>query len=92
MTQQQLIEYVQQHHPHMREKEIRLELNRTQRQLCRKADILTDNFDITTVADQRWYTIDSDVVRILNVTLTDADGLYYRIPRLVGLPDLDDDA
>ena len=92
MTQQELIELVQQHHLEMGETEIRKLLNRTQDNICRKTEILKGHTTDTTVADQRFYDLDSTVLDILEVTITDSDGNMHNIPRTVVKPSINDDA
>ena len=84
--QKQLIEYVQQHHPHMGETEVRNALNQAQREICEETGILKAWFTDTTVDDTRFYDLDSDIFTVNYVELTDSDGNYYRIPRLVNNP------
>lgn len=90
IQQKKLIEFVQQHHPHMGETEIRELLNTAQREIVEATEILKSWFTTTTVADQRFYTLDAEVLKIKRVELTDADGNYYQIPRLLGKPELGD--
>ena len=82
MTQTQIIELVQQHHPEMGETQIRLYLNRALDEFCRKTRILKTLYTFSTVADKRYYNLDSDV---LEVTRVDYDN--YEIPRLVTAPE-----
>jgi hypothetical protein len=82
MTQTQIIELVQQHHPEMGETQIRLYLNRALDEFCRKTRILKTLYTFSTVADKRYYNLDSDV---LEVTRVDYDN--YEIPRLVTPPE-----
>lgn len=83
MTQRQMIEMVQQHHPDVSETQIRIWLNQAMQEFCRKTRILrgTDN-SIVTVANKRWYTLPSD---ILEVILVNYDG--FRINKLIGVPE-----
>ena len=82
MTQTQIIELVQQHHPEMGETQIRLYLNRALDEFCRKTRILKTLYTFSTVANKRYYNLDSDV---LEVTRVDYDN--YEIPRLVTPPE-----
>lgn len=90
VKQQELIELIQQHHSHLGETEIRKLLNRAQDIICEETEILSRWFSDTTVADQRLYTLDGDILKISRVELTDEDGNYYLIPRLNQEPDLGD--
>jgi len=82
ITQRQMIEMVQQHHPDVSETQIRIWLNQAMQEFCRKTRILrgTDT-SVTTVADKRWYTLPTDILEVLSV---DYDG--FRINRLIGTP------
>ncbi len=91
IKQQELIELVQQHHRHMGETEIRKLLNRAQDIVCEETEILRRWFKDTTVSAQRFYTFDTDILKVNRVELTDADGNYYAIPRLSQQPELGDD-
>jgi hypothetical protein len=85
MTQQQLIELVQQHHPNMRETEIRLYLNRALIDFCKQTRIMSGTSVISTIADQRYYDLAETV---LEVTRVDCDD--YQINRLIGRPEKTD--
>ena len=91
MTQLQMIEMVKQHHPHIGETEIRKLLNRAQRLLAEETGILERWFTDETTADQRLYSLDEDILEIKRVELSDEDGNYYMIPRLIDKPELGDD-
>ena len=88
--QKQLIEYVQGHHPWMGETQIRKMLNQAQKEICEESGFLKAWFTDTTVANQRFYDLDSDIIKVLKVELTDANGNYYMIPRVVGRVDSGD--
>jgi len=77
MKQTQLIELVKQHHPELGEAQIRIYLNRALDEFCRKTRILKTLYTFSTVANKRYYPLDSD---ILEVTRVDYDD--YQIPRL----------
>lgn len=81
MTQQEMIEMVQQHHPEIGETEIRIWLNQAQKEFCRKTKILKSAYQFTTVANQRWYGLSDEIIEVDSV---DFDG--YTIPRLIGRP------
>ena len=87
MTQRESIELVQQHHPHLREKEIRLLLNRAQDDFCQKTDVIDASFRDVTIKDKRYYFLGSS---ILNVRRIDVENKL--IPRIHGqLTDTDID-
>tara|TARA_R100000664_G_scaffold30782_1_gene43743 strand:+ start:70 stop:333 length:264 start_codon:yes stop_codon:yes gene_type:complete len=82
MTQDQLIERIRKHHPRVSQIDIRMLLNDALDEFCTKTRILTDTVSITTVADQRYYSLDAKIAEVLSV---DYDG--YDIPRLTGRPE-----
>ena len=65
MTQKQLIELIQQHHPVMGETEIRLALNRAQDDFCYKTELIKDTYTQDSVAGQRYYTLDGKILKVL---------------------------
>ena len=85
MTQKQLIETVQQHHPNLGETQIRIFLNKALDEFCRKTRILNSIYTFNTTADRRYYDLDDSIAE---VTRVDYDG--YEIPRLVGKPEKTD--
>ena len=70
MKQKEMIELVQQHHPHMGEKEIRKLLNRAMDNFTESTGILEASYTDTTVANQRFYDLNSNILKISKVTLT----------------------
>ena len=86
MTTKEMIELVQQHHTHMGEVEIIKLLNRAKDDFCDKTEIVKDSYTTTTVANQRYYTISTNILKILSVWLNDV-----QIPMLLGKPIIDDD-
>ena len=86
MTTKEMIELIQQHHPHMGEKEIINRLNRVKDDFCARTEIVKDSYTTTTVANQRYYTISTNIIKILSVWLNDV-----QIPMLLGKPKIDDD-
>jgi hypothetical protein len=88
MTQQELIELVQQHHPGMGIAEIRKALNRAQAQFCAETEILEDTFTDTIVANQRYYKLSQSNSLtnhpILEVKRVDISG--EPISRFIGTP------
>ena len=75
-----MVELVQQHHPELGAQEIVKMLNRA-------LDSAT-KFD--TVADQRYYGLDSQIMEIWSVDYTNDDGDLEAIPRLIGRPPIRD--
>lgn len=88
MTLKEMIERVQQHHPHMGEVEIVKLLNRAKDEFCEETEIYkkTDS-SITTIADTRWYTVPSGLFKIEEVYFDDV-----KIPRLQGNPIINDES
>jgi len=86
MTQKQLIELIQQHHATMGETEIRLALNRAQDDYCAKTELIRETYTQDSVAGQRYYTLDAQILKIIAVQINDVE-----IPRLIGKPIIDDD-
>jgi hypothetical protein len=86
MTTKEMMELVQQHHPHMGEVEIVKLLNRAKDDFCAKTDIVKDSYTLNTVANQRYYDVDSRILKIKSVWLNDV-----KIPRLIGKPIIDDE-
>ena len=88
MKTKEMIELVQQHHPHMGEVEIVKLLNRAKDTFCEETDIYkkTDS-SLTTTADTRWYTVPSGLLKIEKVFLNDV-----QIPRLQGNPIINDES
>ena len=86
MTQKQLIELIQQHHATMGETEIRLALNRAQDDYCAKTELIKETYTQNSVAGQRYYTLDAQIIKITSVQVNDV-----MIPRLIGKPIIDDD-
>jgi len=88
MTQKQLIETVQQHHPNLGETQIRIFLNKALKEFCRKTRVLNGTATTNTVVDQRYYTLSDIDTSISEITRVDYDS--YEIPRLVGKPEKTD--
>ena len=86
MKVKEMIELIQQHHPHIGETEAIRILNRAKNDFCFKTEIVKDSFISTTVANQRYYTLDSKIINIKSVWLNDVE-----IPKAIGKPIIDDD-
>ena len=88
MTQQELIEIIQQHHPTSREVAIRKALNRAQDDFSAKTVMLKATANDTSVAAQRAYTLHQEMLDIYRVELENE-----QIPKLIGaipIGDVDD--
>lgn len=87
VKQRELIELIRQHFPNKGETEIRLMLNQCQDEIVRAIGGLqrvdTGN---TTVAGTRFYDLDSDILDIIRVELTDSNGDYFTLPRISPIP------
>tara|TARA_R110002020_G_scaffold23434_5_gene77939 strand:+ start:416 stop:1093 length:678 start_codon:yes stop_codon:yes gene_type:complete len=86
MTQKQLIELIQQHHPNMGETEIRASLNRAQDIFTAKSEVIKKTYVQNSAIGQRYYTLDPQILRIYKVQFNAVE-----IPRLSGMPAIDDD-
>ena len=86
MNLKQMIERVQLHHPHMSEAEIVIRLNEAKDSFCEETEIVKTNFTFNTIANQRFYTMTPQILKILNVQFNDTI-----IPRLVEEPLIYDD-
>ena len=92
MTLREMVELIQQHHPHMKEQEIRLLLNRASDDFCSKTEMIKHSFSLgadvdpdDTTANKRYYRLPDEVLTIREVYLNDV-----RIPRMIGKPIIDD--
>ena len=86
MSIREMVEIIQQHHPHMGEKEAINLLNRAKDSFCSKSELIKDSYTSATVANQRYYTLDNNIIKIQSVWLNDV-----QIPKLLGKPIIDDD-
>jgi hypothetical protein len=86
MKTKEMIELVQQHHPHIGEIEAIKLINRAKDEFCEQTELVKDTYTSSSVANQRYYTIDSNIIKILSVWLNDV-----MIPMLTGKPIIDDD-
>ena len=85
MSIKEMIELVQQHHPHMGEKEIRKLLNRAMDNLTEATGILESSYTETTIANQRFYVLPEGLFKIQEVFLNGV-----RIPRTLTKPIIND--
>ncbi len=82
----EMIELVQQHHPHMGQTEIVKLLDRAKNDFCARTEIVKDSYTGTTVANQRYYDIDARIIKIKDIYLNDV-----LIPRMLEKPSIDDE-
>lgn len=90
------VEFVQQHHPRIRDKELRILLNSASDDFCRRTEIYRPIFSQMTLAGQRYYDISGStdptdvnantIIKVLDVWINDV-----KIPRLLTPPIIDDD-
>jgi len=85
MSIKEMIELVKQHHPHMGQTEIVKLLNRAKDDFCSKTEIIKDSYTTSTVANQRYYTLDNKILKLKEVYLDNV-----RVPMLTGKPSIDD--
>ena len=85
MTLKEMIELVQQHHPHMGETEIVKLLNRAKDDFCDKTQIIKTTKTISTASGTRYYHLDKSILRVNDVWLDS-----IKIPRLIEKPIIDD--
>tara|TARA_R100001443_G_scaffold26102_1_gene39268 strand:- start:436 stop:708 length:273 start_codon:yes stop_codon:yes gene_type:complete len=83
MTQKELLEVIQQHHPGSNETAIRKALNRAQDDFSAKTKIVFVGSDAadTLVKDQRYYNLPTEVLEVKRVEIDDVE-----IKRLVDRP------
>ena len=86
MNQKEMVELVQQHHPTKGVVEINKMLNRASDSFCAESEINETTLIESSVAGQRYYTLDADIVKIISVEFNDV-----AIPRLIGKPLIEDD-
>ena len=87
MKTKEMIELVQQHHPHMGEVEIVKLLNRAKDDFCEETEIHKKTAEESTVVDQRYYNLPTGLIRIEEVFLDDV-----KISRLQGNPIINDES
>lgn len=93
MTQKQIVEIVQMHHPEMGETEIRLYLNKALDEFCESTRILKGQQTFTTTSDTRYYKLndldadgsESDQHKFIDVNRVDFNN--YQISRLQDPPE-----
>ena len=87
MKIRQVLELVQQHHPDVGEVELLKYINQAMDTFAEETKIVEESFTTTTEANKRYYDVDQEIDR---VTLTDADGRGFQIPRLLEIPEEED--
>ena len=85
MTFQDMLEQIRLHHPTILENEIRVSLNYAQDDFRHKTDILKSTYTQPTVANQRWYLLNAQILTIKSVEIDNV-----QIPRFVGDPPITD--
>ena len=90
MKGKEMVELVQQHHPEMGAQEIIKMLNRASDEFCTRTRLLDSATTFDTVADQRYYGLDGQIMEIWSVDYTNDDGDLEAIPRLIGRPPIRD--
>ena len=86
MQTKEMIELVQQHHPHLGEVETIKLLNRAKDDFCARTEIVKDSYTTSTVANQRYYKLDTKIIKIQSIWLNDVE-----IPMSLSKPIIDDD-
>ena len=87
MTAKEMVELVQQHHPHMGESEAIKLLNRAKDEFCERTDIYKKTATMSTTADHRWYALPTGLLKIEEVYIDDV-----KIARLQGNPKINDES
>ena len=86
MKQIEMVELVRLHHPHLGETEIRKFLDRALADFAARTEMIESSVTTTTVANQRYYSLSDNVIKLTSVWLNDT-----QIPQLIGKPVIDDD-
>mgnify|MGYP003657071128 CR=1 FL=1 len=83
MTQQEIIEQIQQVHPEIGETQLRLMLNTALDEFAHRARLNEKLGAVTVVADQRYYGFPADMEVLKSVLIKDTENdKYIRIQRL----------
>ena len=85
MKYQEIVDRVKQHHPHLKEKEIRQLVNDAQGELAERAKITDAVASVSVSANVRYYPLDAKISRIKEVYFDD-----LKISRLLEAPVIDD--
>ena len=93
MNAKQMIELLQQHHPHIGETEALLLINQAKDDFCQDTEIVKNQVSFTTTAGTMLYDLNlmanSNILKILNVWIGDA-GSEIKAPRLQGTLNIKD--
>lgn len=93
MTSKQMIELLQQHHPHIGSTEALMLLNQAKDDFCEETEIVKTIDSFTTTAGTMLYdeslSADGSILKILNVWIGDA-GSEIKAPRLQGTLNIKD--
>tara|TARA_R100001530_G_scaffold71285_3_gene50481 strand:+ start:306 stop:584 length:279 start_codon:yes stop_codon:yes gene_type:complete len=87
MNLRKMIEFIQQHHPHVGETEIIEYLNEGLDEFSEDTRIVEGSYTFNTVIDQRYYTLPDDILEIKEVSYDSGASKGKRIPRLIGIPE-----
>ena len=85
---------VRQHHPQMGETEIRLYLNQALQLLAFRSDGVYDDIMGKSTIGQRDYDsteLGANILKIDSVYLADSEDTLYKIPRLIGSVEIEED-
>jgi hypothetical protein len=75
MTYQQIIEAILEEHPGVLETEVKIEVNKTLREFCRRTNILSDNTEITVEDGVVTYELPDDADRVYRVDFKNSNDL-----------------
>jgi len=94
MTAKQMIELIQQHHPHIGETEALLMLNQSKDDFCQDTEMVKTQSTFTTTANQLLYddsqlAADGTILKVLDVWIGDA-GSEIKASRLQGTLNIKD--
>ena len=90
----EMVELIQQHHPHMGETEVIKLLNRAKDDFCERTEISKSTYIQATVANQRYYPL-NDIPGGNDPTILKVKEVWFNdtlIPRLLEKPPIDDDS
>tara|TARA_R110002020_G_scaffold69803_1_gene181624 strand:- start:109 stop:396 length:288 start_codon:yes stop_codon:yes gene_type:complete len=93
MTAKQMIEMLQQHHPHIGETEALLLLNQAKDDFCEDTEMVKSQSTFSTVVNQLLYdrdlAADGKILKVLDVWIGDS-GSEIKAPRLQGTLNIKD--
>ena len=79
MKQKEIIELIQQHHPHIMEKEARILLNRASDDFCSQSEVFDTSYKDVSIIGQRYYFLGNTILKIRRVDVGDK-----MVPRIQG--------